>query len=214
MKMIDDNNKTARMLTPKERERCLKIMRLSEELESEGFVEKDLTVSIVRANIMAFVIGIPLCAPFAAAFFFLHSGVTLFTAAGLMIMLAVFAVCVVVHELIHGFFWGLFAKGHFKSIEFGFIKEYATPYCTCLEPLNKLQYVIGGIMPGIILGIVPMAVSLFNASFLWLMFGMLMTLAARGDFKIVLKLLCHRKSGTEAVYLDHPTECGLIVFER
>ena len=45
MKMIDDNNKTARMLTPKERERCLKIMRLSEELESEGFVEKDLTVS-------------------------------------------------------------------------------------------------------------------------------------------------------------------------
>ena len=35
-----------------------------------------------------------------------------------------------------------------------------------------------------------------------------------GDFAIILKMLLHRQRGKEAVYYDHPYECGVVVFEK
>ena len=35
-----------------------------------------------------------------------------------------------------------------------------------------------------------------------------------GDFTIILKILLHRQRGKEAVYYDHPYECGVVVFEK
>jgi hypothetical protein len=35
-----------------------------------------------------------------------------------------------------------------------------------------------------------------------------------GDFLIILKMLLYRSGGKEAVFYDHPTECGFVVFEK
>ena len=56
---------------------------------------------------------------------------------GLWMFLIVFMILIVVHELIHGFTWGMFAQSKLKAISFGFIWQYLTPYCTCKEPLKK-----------------------------------------------------------------------------
>ena len=41
-----------------------------------------------------------------------------------------------------------------------------------------------------------------------------MILAGGGDLTILLKLLRYKSKKEEILYMDHPYECGLVVFER
>ena len=129
-----------------------------------------------------------------------------------------FALCFIVlifaHEGLHGLTWGIFAPEHLKSIEFGFIKEYLTPYCTCKETLRRGEYILGLLMPMLLLGILPSLIGVLTGSFFLLGLGLMMILGAGGDFTIFLKILFHRSIGRETLFLDHPTKVGLIVFER
>ena len=213
--MKDNKPKKDRVLTKKEQERLEKIQVLTEQKTAEGYRRTDLTVSVVYANVMAFILCIPLCLLFGVAFAWMRRDAFSLDLGGLFWLFPVAVlISVVLHELIHGLFWGLFSKGHFQSIEFGFIKEYGTPYCTCLEPLSKTQYLVGSVMPGVLFGILPMTVSLFTGSFWLFAYGVVMTFAAGGDFTILLKLLRYRAEGQELLCVDHPTECGLMVLER
>ena len=185
------------------------------ELLAQGYEEKDLTISVLRANVMAFVLGLPIIILLLILFIYKNqSGIYTFSIYGPVVFLIVFAVLVVVHELIHGLFWAIYAKYHLKSIEFGFIVSSLTPYCCCKEMLTKSQYIIGGIMPTVILGIIPAIISIFTGSIFWFAMGELMILSGGGDMTILLKLLRYKSNKKEILYMDHPYECGLVVFER
>ena len=119
----------------------------------------------------------------------------------------------VVHELIHGLTWGLFAKERFKSIEFGVIWKMLTPYCTCKEPLKKNQYIVGSLMPCLILGILPCIISWFNQNIWVLLMGVIMIMGAGGDL-LISKMILSSKNRQSGLYLDHPTEVGLVVFTK
>ncbi|MBQ0065428.1 MAG: DUF3267 domain-containing protein [Firmicutes bacterium] len=202
--------KEERKLTEKEKIRTEKIQKILDQKAEEGYARKDLTISISLANIMAIVLGLPFCALF---FILFISQNTIDKNTHFLLLAISFVVFTIVHELIHGFFWGICVPHKFKSIEFGFIVEMLTPYCTCLEPLKKNQYIIGSIMPGLLLGFVPSLVSVWTGSFDLLLFGLIMIIGAGGDFTILLKLLSY-KGKENTIYLDHPTECGLIVLEK
>ena len=92
---------------------------------------------------------------------------------------------IVLHELIHGITWAKFAKAGFKSIKFGILKEMLTPYCHCKEPLKVKHYIFGAITPAIITGIIPAITAIFTGNLWLLIFGMLFTMAAAGDFMII-----------------------------
>jgi len=117
---------------------------------------------------------------------------------------------IILHELIHGITWSLFAKKKFKSISFGVIWKKLTPYCHCDEPLIKKAYLLGSLMPMIVLGIVPILISFFIPSFLLLLFGIIFTCAASGDIMVSWRI---RKEKDSVMLQDHPTECGYIVRE-
>ena len=89
-----------------------------------------------------------------------------------------------------------------------------TPYCTCQEELTKGQYAIGGVMPCVLLGILPAIAAIFggNLPLFWL--SALMILAAGGDLTILWKLFRFPHSKGEVRSLDHPYEAGLVIFER
>ena len=72
---------------------------------------------------------------------------------GLLIFAVSGVVLAVVHEGIHAIFWAMGTENHFKDIEFGFIKEKITPYCTSKAPLSKRMYILGSLMPMTIIGI-------------------------------------------------------------
>ena len=71
---------------------------------------------------------------------------------------------IVVHELIHGLTWACYAKSGWKSISFGVMWKLLTPYCHCDEPMHIPGYMMGAMMPCIVLGVIPAIAALFCSS--------------------------------------------------
>lgn len=120
---------------------------------------------------------------------------------------------IVIHELIHGLTWSFFFftnKG-FKSIKFGVLWKQLTPYCHCKAPLKVKHYMLGAIMPAIILGLIPAVYAILFGNFSLLVFGTFFTIAASGDILIVYLM---RKENLESFVQDHPSECGYFVYEK
>lgn len=116
---------------------------------------------------------------------------------------------IILHELIHGITWSFFTKKGFKSIKFGVILKMFTPYCHCKEPLTTKQYIIGAIMPFIVIGLLPALISVATGNFPLLIFAIFFTVAAAGDFMIIRLIL---KEEEDSLILDHPSEAGYYVF--
>ncbi len=88
---------------------------------------------------------------------------------------------IIIHELIHGIFFAMYARKGFKSVKFGILWKMLTPYCHCKEPLKIRHYIIALLAPFIILGIIPGIISLFTGNLILLLFGIVFSGAAAGD---------------------------------
>lgn len=118
---------------------------------------------------------------------------------------------IVVHELIHGITWAIFANKGFKSISFGVMWKALAPYCHCDEPLLVRHYAIGAAMPLIVLGFIPAIISFCTGSLTVLFFAVIFSSAAIGDIMVLWKI---RKEPNCNMVLDHPTEAGYLVYEE
>ena len=206
-----------RKLTKAEARRQARFLAQIEAYEAEGWQRRDLTASAAKANIVGSFYGLLLCIPLAVLFILLGGApITqpgedfLFRWLGLVAALLVLTVA---HELIHGLTWARFAKAGWKSIEFGVIWKSLNPYCTCAEPMGRGQYLTALLMPCLVLGIVPSLIACFTHSLWLLAAGLLMTAAAGGDLLIAV-LILRSKMPAGTLYLDHPTEIGLVCFTR
>lgn len=206
----------ARKLSPAEQRRIERFDALSAELMEQGYEKHELTVGIVRANVVALVLAIPLCIVAALVFnaFNPKAAISGIGPNSFIIFFAAIIVLTVVHELIHGITWSCFSEHGWKDIDFGFMVEYLTPYCTCSTPLPKGAYITGALMPLIVLGIIPTIAAIALGSWLLLTIGLVMIISAGGDMLIVFELLRHRQSGAEMLIYDHPTQAGCATFER
>ncbi len=211
-----------RNLTPAEEKRMAIFNETEKSLLEQGYQEKELTISIKKANTMGAVVTIALSIPFIVAFVLcnpsaLKSFIDNYSFTSfLFLMLAMLStlVLIVVHELIHGFFWSFGARRGWKDIEFGYIKEMMTPYCACLSPLKRPIYLIGSFAPMFFLGAIPLLIGIFTANLYVFAAGFILWLGGSGDILICFKLLTFKTSSKEVLFHDHPTECGLIVFEK
>lgn len=207
--------KKERVLTEKELARQKRIDKITEDLARQGYARHDKTISILVANVMAILLSIPFIILFGVWFFAHNDGINFeFSFTKYMLFLVGTILCIVVHEGLHGLTWGLCAPSKFKTIEFGFMVEKLTPYCTCGEPLKKMQYIFGTFMPCLVLGIIPCIVAVYINSLYLLFLGVLMIMGAGGDLTVILKMLFYKSSSTDIIIMDHPTECGFIIFER
>ena len=210
-----DEKEKSRELTPAEEKRLLRFEELSDRLIGQGYRRVELTVSIVKANIFAVVLLIPLLIAGGGLFFLRNHSMS----GGLgkmnpLLFVVLFFAMIVVHELIHGLSWSLFAENRWKDIEFGFMKQYLTPYCTCGVPLKKGAYIFGALMPLVLLGILPMIVGILADNLSLLLLGVILADAAAGDILIVWKILRYRSEAGTVVYIDHPTQAGGVIFEK
>ena len=172
-------------------------------------------VTALQANVLGTLIMLPFAAALAAAFFLRHPAVEGRMSPGrLFVFILGMLALIAVHELIHGAVWAIFARGHFRSIAFGVMWQYLMPYCTCGEPLGRGQYLLGAAMPTLLLGFGLGAVAVGTGSMLLFLLAEVLLFGGGGDFLIMAKLLGYRSGGGETLYLDHPYECGLIVWEK
>lgn len=206
-----------RKLSEKEQRRLAVFEKTCERFQQQGYKMTNLTIGIVNANLSVMLLAIPIVA-IGVLLFVWKNPIELLrpNLQGSLLFIVLFVVLIVAHELIHGLTWSLFSEHHFKDIEFGFMKEFLTPYCTCTIPLSKSQYIWGALMPCILLGILPTALGILLGSSLWFWIGIVMILAAGGDIMIVMKVMAFKKQNesNEILVYDHPTQAGSVILER
>jgi len=207
--MKKENN----MLTEKEKMRLEKFEKISDDMQMKEFKRQDLTIDLKKANVLSLVLFIFLFVA-GKALYYLVNQKLVFSDINPLSFLIIFIVLIVVHEMIHGACWVAFTHGSFKNVEFGILKPTFTPYCTCLVPLKKGQYIVGAMMPGLLLGVIPFIISIIVANPSMLIIAETMIAAAAGDMMILLKIIGYKSSASEVMYMDHPTEAGGVIFEK
>ena len=172
---------------------------------------KDHTMSFGRANAYGFLVGIVMGALLLGPYLLIWGNNLIPFQFGLVPALIVLVTGIVVHELLHGFAWALFAKSGLKSIEFGMKWRYLTPYCHCAEPLRVKHYRIGAAMPMIALGLIPAAIAMVTGNGQMFLFGLVFTIAGAGD--VVGLITLWKFDGDEWVQ-DHPDEVGFMSYSN
>ncbi len=182
----------------------------------ENYKKEKLTINLVWANVFSFIIFLPTILLFTLPYYLIwginsHGFIHTFSPIKSIYILVVLILGIVVHELIHGIFWAIFAKKGFHSIKFGVLWVMLTPYCHCKEPLKVKHYIIGAIMPAVLLGFLPAILSIIIGNVWFLIFGIFFTIAAAGDFLIVNLL---RKENRNDLVQDHPSEAGCYIYRK
>ena len=203
-----------RKLSKDEQKRKELFEKVSSDYTDKGYGIENLTTSAIKANVFGTLTGFIVAQPFIAAYYLSKTwdGYEP-SAAGFMLIFPVFLASIIVHELLHGTGWALFTKNKFKSIAFGVVWQALTPYCTCKEPLRKGQYIVGLILPCLILGFIPSVIACFTGNGLLLGFGALMIVCAGGDLMVLFMILKAKLKG-DVLFLDHPTDIGLVAFVK
>lgn len=184
----------------------------------EGYTEKQETISIVKANAMAFITAGP----------FVLLGIIIWSAArrwrgidyekngigDVLIFFALLMVFMFIHELLHGAGWQFFTREKWRSIYLGVMWENLTPYCHCKEPLRPKQYLVGVLMPFMVLGVGLYVAAFVSGSRLLFLLSLFNILSAGGDTTIACMELKYLKQKEDCFILDHPTDCGFIAFTK
>lgn len=195
----------------KKQEEIKNFEKIREDMLSKGYKENLGIISIQQANLYAILTAGPIA--FICFIIYLNKwGSVLFnfTPATLLLYCGAIIASVIIHEVLHGIAWSFFCENGFKSIIFGVMWKSFTPYCHCKEPLNFKGYIAGGLMPLLILGILIFIISLFIGNSLLMILSLINILCAGGDTTIALLLFKYKN----ALFVDHPTDCGFVAFTK
>ena len=89
-----------------------------------------------------------------------------------------------------------------------------TPYCYCGTPLTRGQYLIGSVMPTLVLGFIQGFVAVCSGSFMLFVLSVILMFGGGGDFLIDWMLIRYKKKKVKLILMDHPTELGFVAFEK
>ncbi len=183
-------------------------------METDEIKGRKVAINMAKANVFGFVLMVVAAIVLMVPFFILWSDAdTDVFDSGMTALwfLIAFVVGIVVHELIHGATWALYAEGGWKSISFGVMWKALAPYCHCDVPLNKRAYMMGALMPLVVLGVVPGIVGIAIGSLLLVIWGIIFISAAAGDIWMAWLV---SKESSDSLFMDHPSEAGFYVIEK
>ncbi|HIX72996.1 MAG TPA: DUF3267 domain-containing protein [Candidatus Anaerobutyricum stercoripullorum] len=182
---------------------------------AEGYEEKEEVISILKANLMAFVTAGPIAILEIAVWILVgipEKGLLSLNSASWFWVF--FIASIFIHELLHGVGWSIFTKGKWKSIHIGMMWKTLTPYCHCKEPLKPREYLVGAAMPFLVLGIGLFAAALAAGSSLLFLLSIVNVLCAGGDTTLICMLFSYLNRKDNCYILDHPTKCGFVTFSK
>jgi hypothetical protein len=173
---------------------------------------KEFTISIRQANLVALLLILPIAVVYVLLFYLFWGTNILVCTNSIRLSYALLSIPtgIIIHELSHGIVWAIFAEKGFRAIRFGIKWEYLTPYCHCSDPLKVWQYILGGIAPLILMGVIPAFCALIYGNVFLMFFAMFFTWAAGGDIQAIWML---RKFKMYQKVKDHPVELGFIVVD-
>ncbi|AFY53200.1 hypothetical protein Riv7116_0606 [Rivularia sp. PCC 7116] len=179
-------------------------------------MKKDLSVSMVKANLYAVFAALPFIVILVGVDIYVGQRRNYFDElfslepkSFSLFMLAIF-IGVIIHELIHGITWQFFSKKKSNAIRYGIDWKTMSPYAHCKEPMEIKAYRLGAVMPAIILGFLPAIVGILTGNSFIFIFGLVFILAAGGDI-LILWLIRNVKAGS--LVEDHPKRAGCYVID-
>lgn len=211
-------DETQKKPNPVMEERKANTARISAELETQGYHAEDATISVLKANVMAFVTALPFGVLFVVLFLVLRREEAMFDAltaifhGGNFWFIPALLLSIPIHEGLHGLGWVLFCKEKGKSIQFGVMWESLTPYCHCREALTVGQYYLGLLLPFTVLGVVICVISIVIGNAVLLILGIYNILLAGGDTTI--GCIIAKYLGKDVKILDHPDQCGAVAYVK
>ena len=186
--------------------------RMKADLHEKGYQEKDVTITSGEAMVLGALYGLPFVIVFGLWYrFFLIERAYLLEVSGIafyVLFIAIIAVSVVIHELLHGIGWAVASGKGWNAVRFNI--NAMMPSCACKAVLKKGAYLAGVLAPFTVLGggsvlfifIYPGTVSLLTM--------MVNFISAGADLMIAFQVLKER----DGFIADHPTEAGYISFYR
>lgn len=128
-----------------------------------------------------------------------------------VVVLVSIVVSVVIHEGLHGLGFVQFGKLPWSAVEFGFHWKAFAPYAHCESEMTARAYRGSVFLPGLILGILPSLAGLIIGNGWVVAYGVLMLMAAGGDF-IILWVI--RAVPATAIVVDHPSRPGCSILSQ
>jgi hypothetical protein len=127
------------------------------------------------------------------------------------ILMPLIIIGTVIHELLHGIGWMIAGKVGWQKMKFGINWKGLVPYAHCSQamPLNK--YLVGVLLPYLLLGLLPLIIGLLMGDFFLLLSGIIFSIAATGD--IYMAWLLRKRNATDLI-LDHPNLIGCQIVEK
>ena len=167
--------------------------------ELEGKSRRKVAIDIVKANWFAIGLFLAAAVVFLIPYFLIWHDAPLNRLLGYrvnnLVLFIAILVGIVVHELIHGITWACHT---------------GWPYCHCARPMGIRPYILGALMPCIVLGLLPAIAGVVIGSFPLTAFGIFFIAAAAGDLRMAWLLT---KEKADSMILDHPNEAGFYVYE-
>lgn len=194
--------------TLKEKNRLENFNQMRVELINQGYEETELCVSVLKANIMAIVMTLPIAIVCWILYLLIHTHSVFQPTSFLFVFICILGI--VIHELTHGIVWAMNAKKGWKAISFGVIWKFLTPYCCCNECLSYYPYFLGAVMPTVLLGFLPYLISLMIGSQYLLMFSIIFIISGGGDLYICSII----RSFKDSILIDHPNQIGCVAFTK
>jgi hypothetical protein len=183
-----------------------------------GYLKEKRTVNVLLANIYSVLIFIFAAILLSIVYYLIWNEDDLFDKSrksfknlGFFSFLFMLIIGIILHELLHGIVFSIYAKKGYKSVKFGVLWKVLTPYCHCKEPLKVREFIIAALTPTVALGLVPSVISMFIGNIELLLFGILFFAAGAGDLMLVSSILREKES---ALIYDLPDEIGYDLYRK
>ena len=180
------------------------------DLRASGYREKDVTISPGKAMVLGVACALPFIIVLGLWYrFALIERAYLLEIGGIwfyVMFIAILAVSVVIHELLHGIGWAISSGKGWSVVRFNI--NAMMPSCACKAALTRGQYLVGVLLPFLVLGT-------GSVVFLFLYPGTVSVLTMAVNFvaagaDLLIALRAAKEKG--ALIADHPTQAGYIAF--
>lgn len=186
--------------------------KMKVELHKKGYKEKDVTISSGKAMVLGVLYALPFVIVFGLLYrFFLIGRAHLLELGGLsfyIMFIVIIAISVVIHELLHAIGWAVASGKGWNVVRFNI--NAMMPSCACKVALEKKEYLIGVLIPFVVLGLGTVLFIFIYPGTISLLSMMVNFIAAGADLIIACNVLKERDS----LIVDHPTEAGYITFYK
>lgn len=177
---------------------------------SNGYIEYYHIFNNSDSTTHSIILGLPIIILYMSIYFLITNTIPYFETKIFIITLVFLFLTTPIHEFLHGIGWCIHNKNNSNNIYLYIPLGFADAYCHCSSPLNFKSYIIGSLLPFIILSLTPFILSCAFSSSLFFYIALAESFGCGSDILNSLNACKH----INEIILDYPTDCGFTSYKK